>query len=166
MTKINLTPIIDVVFILLIFFMLATNFQKFSKTDINLSSETASISQRPVNLSGSKTYDASTAANSSGLSLSNLVSSETLILSGSGILGSPAAGNQTIVNTDTLSLSDGSGTASNYTLTNGSLTMTVLPRDVNVAGSKPYDGTTTVNPSDLINFNNLLFSISLIIFSE
>jgi len=45
MTKINLTPIIDVVFILLIFFMLATNFQKFSKTDINLSSETASISQ-------------------------------------------------------------------------------------------------------------------------
>ena len=45
MTKINLTPIIDVVFILLIFFMLATSFQKFSKTDINLSSETASISQ-------------------------------------------------------------------------------------------------------------------------
>ena len=45
MTKINLTPIIDVVFILLIFFMLATNFQKFSKTDISLSSETASISQ-------------------------------------------------------------------------------------------------------------------------
>ena len=41
MNKINLTPIIDVVFILLIFFMLATNFQDFSQTDIDLSSESA-----------------------------------------------------------------------------------------------------------------------------
>ena len=41
MRKINLTPIIDVVFILLIFFMLATNFQDFSQTDIELSSESS-----------------------------------------------------------------------------------------------------------------------------
>ena len=45
MTRISLTPIIDVVFILLIFFMLATNFQSFNKTDIKLSNESASISQ-------------------------------------------------------------------------------------------------------------------------
>ena len=45
MVKISLTPIIDVVFILLIFFMLATNFQSFNKTDIKLSNESASISQ-------------------------------------------------------------------------------------------------------------------------
>ena len=41
MNKINLTPIIDVVFILLIFFMLATNFQDFSQTDIELSNESS-----------------------------------------------------------------------------------------------------------------------------
>ena len=41
MNKINLTPIIDVVFILLIFFMLATNFQDLSQTDIELSSESS-----------------------------------------------------------------------------------------------------------------------------
>ena len=41
MKKISLTPIIDVVFILLIFFMLATNFQDFSQTDIDLSSESS-----------------------------------------------------------------------------------------------------------------------------
>jgi len=41
MKRINLTPIIDVVFILLIFFMLATNFQDFSQTDIELSSESS-----------------------------------------------------------------------------------------------------------------------------
>ncbi|MBT4462392.1 MAG: hypothetical protein HOI56_05270 [Gammaproteobacteria bacterium] len=45
MTKISLTPIIDVVFILLIFFMLATNFQSFNKTDIKISNENASVSQ-------------------------------------------------------------------------------------------------------------------------
>tara|TARA_B100001996_G_scaffold68163_1_gene49692 strand:+ start:455 stop:895 length:441 start_codon:yes stop_codon:yes gene_type:complete len=45
MTKISLTPIIDVVFILLIFFMLATNFQDFSKTDIKLSHDKAKAAQ-------------------------------------------------------------------------------------------------------------------------
>ena len=45
MTKISLTPIIDVVFILLIFFMLATNFQSFNKTEIKISNEAASVSQ-------------------------------------------------------------------------------------------------------------------------
>ena len=45
MTKISLTPIIDVVFILLIFFMLATNFQSFNTTEIKISNETASVSQ-------------------------------------------------------------------------------------------------------------------------
>ena len=45
MVRISLTPIIDVVFILLIFFMLATNFQSFNQTDIKLSNEEASTSQ-------------------------------------------------------------------------------------------------------------------------
>ena len=45
MIRISLTPVIDVVFIILIFFMLATNFQSFNKTEINLSNESASISQ-------------------------------------------------------------------------------------------------------------------------
>ena len=61
MKKINLTPIIDVVFILLIFFMLATNFQDFSQTDIELSSESSkSMSSDTkmyvVNVDKEKTY--------------------------------------------------------------------------------------------------------------
>ena len=44
MTRISLTPIIDVVFILLIFFMLATNFQKFNQMNINIATETAAPS--------------------------------------------------------------------------------------------------------------------------
>jgi len=44
MVRISLTPIIDVVFILLIFFMLATNFQKFNQVDITISNEKAAPS--------------------------------------------------------------------------------------------------------------------------
>ena len=44
MVRISLTPIIDVVFILLIFFMLATNFQKFNQMDINIATETVAPS--------------------------------------------------------------------------------------------------------------------------
>ena len=85
----------------------------------------------------------------SDLSYTNLVSGETLNLTGSGVLDSPAAGSRTIVNVNTLSISDGSGAASNYTLTNGTLTMTILPRTTSVSGTKVYDGTTTVRPENL-----------------
>ena len=44
MVKISLTPIIDVVFILLIFFMLATNFQKFNQMNLNIATESAAPS--------------------------------------------------------------------------------------------------------------------------
>jgi biopolymer transport protein ExbD len=39
MTKISLTPVIDVVFILLIFFMLATNFNKVGEVNMDMTKE-------------------------------------------------------------------------------------------------------------------------------
>ena len=44
MTKISLTPIIDVVFILLIFFMLASNFNKVGQLEMNVSKESSQAS--------------------------------------------------------------------------------------------------------------------------
>ena len=44
------------------------------------------INQRVLNSSGSKTYDGNTTASSSDLTLSNLVGTETLTLSGNGTL--------------------------------------------------------------------------------
>ena len=41
MTKISLTPIIDVVFILLIFFMLASNFNRIGELRMDMSKETS-----------------------------------------------------------------------------------------------------------------------------
>ena len=43
MTKISLTPVIDVVFILLIFFMLASNFNKVGQLEMNTSKESNQI---------------------------------------------------------------------------------------------------------------------------
>ena len=45
MVKISLTPIIDVVFILLIFFMLATNFEKNKQIDLSIAENMKSENQ-------------------------------------------------------------------------------------------------------------------------
>ena len=48
MTRISLTPIIDVVFILLIFFMLASNFNKIGELKMDMSKETSESSNEDI----------------------------------------------------------------------------------------------------------------------
>ena len=48
MTKISLTPIIDVVFILLIFFMLASNFNRIGELRMDMSKETSQSSNEDI----------------------------------------------------------------------------------------------------------------------
>ena len=48
MTRISLTPIIDVVFILLIFFMLASNFNKIGELEMDMSKETSQSSNEEI----------------------------------------------------------------------------------------------------------------------
>ena len=50
MTKISLTPVIDVVFILLIFFMLATNFNKVGEINMDIAKETTTASQEDIKI--------------------------------------------------------------------------------------------------------------------
>ena len=50
MTKISLTPIIDVVFILLIFFMLASNFNKIGELKMDMSKETSQSSNDDIKI--------------------------------------------------------------------------------------------------------------------
>ena len=50
MTRISLTPVIDVVFILLIFFMLASNFNKIGEIDMNMTNETNSASKEDIKI--------------------------------------------------------------------------------------------------------------------
>ena len=48
MTRISLTPIIDVVFILLIFFMLASNFNKIGELRMDMSKESSQSSNEDI----------------------------------------------------------------------------------------------------------------------
>ena len=50
MTRISLTPVIDVVFILLIFFMLASNFNKIGEIDMDMTKESNSASKEDIKL--------------------------------------------------------------------------------------------------------------------
>ncbi len=44
--SINITPLIDIVFLLLVFFMLATSFMQKSSMEVNLASNEAEISEK------------------------------------------------------------------------------------------------------------------------
>ena len=50
MTKISLTPVIDVVFILLIFFMLASNFNKVGEINMDMAKESTQASREEVKI--------------------------------------------------------------------------------------------------------------------
>ena len=50
MTKISLTPVIDVVFILLIFFMLASNFNKVGEINMDMTRESTTSSKEDIKI--------------------------------------------------------------------------------------------------------------------
>ena len=50
MTKISLTPVIDVVFILLIFFMLASNFNKVGEVNMDMAKESTTSSEEDIKI--------------------------------------------------------------------------------------------------------------------
>ena len=50
MTRISLTPVIDVVFILLIFFMLASNFNKVGEINMDMTKESTASSKEDIKI--------------------------------------------------------------------------------------------------------------------
>ncbi len=112
----------------------------------------ANITQKALTVSGmtagTRAYDGSTTATLSGGALSGLVSGETLVVSGgSGVFGDKNVGTAKAVTVSGVSLGDGTGLASNYTVTNpttvtGSITQKALTITGMTATDKTYDGTT------------------------
>ncbi|WP_426086115.1 YDG domain-containing protein [Janthinobacterium sp. PSPC1-1] len=110
----------------------------------------ASITPKALTVSGmtagTRAYDGTTAATLAGGSLSGLVTGETLVVSGgSGVFGDKNAGNGKAVTVSGISLLDGTGRASNYTVSNpsnvtGSITQKVLTVTGALAADKTYDG--------------------------
>ncbi|NLR98049.1 filamentous hemagglutinin N-terminal domain-containing protein [Rhizobium sp. P38BS-XIX] len=104
----------------------------------------ANIAQRVISLSGNRIYDGTTALDHSIFALSNLVSGETLSLSGTGSMGDKNAGNGKSVSLGSLALGDGTGLASNYVLGTGTADIakaTITSIGGITASGKTYDGT-------------------------
>ena len=118
-------------------------------SNYSLNSTVINITQRVLNSSGSKTYDANTDALDADITLSNLVSGETLNHSGTATLSSANAGSYTISNLTGISIADNAGLASNYTLTGGTHNFTVNQKAISLSGTRLYDATTDAVASDL-----------------
>ena len=116
------------------------------RLDINTATALADIGQRIINLSGSRTYNGSADLDASIFTLSNLVSGETLTLSGTGTMTDKNAGLGKGVTLGSLALGDDAGLASNYTFAGGTdtadIARAVIVVDGITAGNKTYDGTT------------------------
>ncbi|MFJ6328422.1 MULTISPECIES: YDG domain-containing protein [unclassified Rhizobium] len=138
-----------------------------------MATTTADISQRVINLSGSRTYNGSADLAASIFTLSNLVSGETLTLSGTGTMVDKNAGSGKGVTLASLALGNSingdDGLASNYTLVGGTDTVDVAKAVISsvggiIAGNKTYDGATTValNMSGVV-FNGMVASDTLVL---
>ena len=130
---------------------------------------TGTITPHVLDLIGTRVYDGHTDANAGLFGSSSVlagVNGETVDLSGSGVLNSKHVGTQGFANLGTLALSNGSGLASNYTLTGGTDQVTITPLNISVAATgqnKTYDGNTTagvtlgsnsVLAGDVVNFSD------------
>ncbi|MDY0748687.1 YDG domain-containing protein [Paucibacter sp. R3-3] len=110
---------------------------------------TGVITPRTVSLSGSKTYDGTTALSGSNVTIGNLVDGETLGYSGATASDAHVATAGKYI--DGITLTNGSGLASNYalpTLDAANAAVTITPATIAAtaaivgATSKTYDGTT------------------------
>ncbi|MGF6767873.1 filamentous hemagglutinin family protein [Paraburkholderia sp. GAS199] len=120
-------------------------------TLINSAANTqANITPRVLSLQGTRVYDTTPNADASLFATNgsiNGVNGESLSLSGTGTLPSKNVGNQVaLASVGSLALADGTGAASNYTLTGGNDWVTVTPAPLTVTGTtahdKQYDGNT------------------------
>ncbi len=97
------------------------------------------ITQKPINLSGSRNYNGTTIVDASDLSIGNLVGNEKLTLTGSGSLSSAnTQSDSSFTSTAGLSLSNGlnGGLASNYTLVGGEQNITINKKPIKLSGSR------------------------------
>lgn len=119
------------------------------------------ITPRVLSSSGTRVYDGSTDVASSVLTLSNLVGGETLTLSGTGNAADRNAGTKAVT-AGSLTLGDGTGLTSNYTLAGGTHQVSITPRVLSIAGSRTYDATIDVGAS-FLHLLNLAGGDSLVL---
>jgi len=122
---------------------------------VQAASNTTAYTVNPaiISLSGTRIYDANTDANAGIFGAISGVSGQTLILSGTATLSSANASSTAQSFSPTgLTLSSGSGTASNYTLVGGTDTVLITPLQLTITGlvanDKNYSANTTATLSN------------------
>jgi autotransporter-associated beta strand protein len=123
--------------------MVITNAVGNGLTNYSLSyvNGTLAVNALAASLTGTRAYDGTTNALGSGLTITNLVNSDVVTLSGTGGLASAYVGTNAITSFGALALSGDAGT--NYTLAgaSGSMTITNTPLTITANNdSKIYDG--------------------------
>ncbi len=81
-----------------------------------------------ISLNGTREYDGTSMVNAGIFSLSGLIGSETLTLTGAGAIADKNVGVNKPVTLGSLALGNGTGLASNYTFIGGTRTATITPR--------------------------------------
>ncbi|GGA02689.1 YDG domain-containing protein [Dyella caseinilytica] len=115
--------------------------------------DSLTINQAVINLSGTRQYNGGNTANASAFGNNGVISTgvngETLTVTGSGLVTGTNVGNYTggNFNDGTLALTNGSGSASNYTLVGGSDALAITPYVLSLTGTRVYDTTTGANAS-------------------
>jgi hypothetical protein len=103
----------------------------------------ASITPRSVSLTGTRVYDHTTDMSAGAVTPGALVGSETLTLTGTGTVADRNVGAPKLLTLGTLTLGNGTGLASNYTLNGGTHTAGITPAGLTLGTSdviKVYDG--------------------------
>ena len=94
-------------------------------SNYSLTSGELDVTARPITLSGSRVYDATTTVSNSDLTtFNNIVSGEALAITGSGTVADQNVGTNKSVTLGTLALADNTASASNYSLSSATLNIT------------------------------------------
>ena len=120
-------------------------------SNYNLTTGTFDISQKWVSVGGQKIYDATTTVSSSDLNVTGEVTGESISITGTGSVTDKNVGSGKTIDISGLSLSDGSHSASNYTI--GTTSFAITRRNLSISGEKVYDGTGTVLASQIDTVN-------------
>ena len=135
----------------------STQSQGYDITGGSLTIEPASVTITPItptvysiSMSGSRVYDGTNIVNASIFSLSGLVGNQTLTLTGSGTVADKNVGVNKPVSLGSLTLGNGTGSASNYTFSGGTQVATITAAPITgvsgiTAANKVYDGTTAAS---------------------
>ncbi|MGC1548643.1 MAG: YDG domain-containing protein, partial [Rhodanobacter sp.] len=123
------------------------------------------INQAVINLSGTRQYNGGTGAGASAFGNNGVINTgvngETITLTGAGDVAGANVDSYTGANFNagTLALTNGSGSASNYTLVGGNDNLAITPYVLDLNGSRAYDSTTGAN-ANLFGNNGVLAGVN------